>query len=220
LHVGLSPLTGTDAVSGEGDWSREIGTRPHPVNAMLNYGYAVLESEVRIAILQAGLDPEIGYLHANRKGRLSLVYDLMEPMRPVVDRAVLGFVNDHAFAPTDFTLSERGNCRLHPQLARRIVEVFPRAGDLARPVSQLLAVGACDPDVAPVEHDAVGVLAHGHGMDHLRRGRVGDLARGAALLVGDPDMAAVERDFVGCAAYCDRADKPAAGGIDLAHGAT
>ena len=112
----------------------------HPINAMLNYGYSVLESEVRIAVVQAGLDPEIGYLHSNRKGRLSLVYDLMEPMRPVVDRAVLTFVNEQTFAPTDFTLSERGVCRLHPQLARRLVEVFPRADDLARPISQLLAV--------------------------------------------------------------------------------
>jgi CRISP-associated protein Cas1 len=133
------------------DWHR-CGNRPgirgtgsnrhasHPINAMLNYGYAVLESEVRIGALKAGLDPEIGYLHANRKGRLSLVYDLMEPMRPVVDRAILGFIKGQTFAPTDFMLSERGICRLHPQLARRIVEVFPMVDDLARPVSELLAV--------------------------------------------------------------------------------
>jgi CRISP-associated protein Cas1 len=133
------------------DWHR-CGTRAgvrgtgsnrraaHPTNAMLNYGYAVLESEVRIAILTAGLDPEIGYLHANRKGRLSLVYDLMEPMRPVVDMAVLAFVNEQTFAPNDFILSERGICRLHPQLARRIVETLPMVDDLARPVSELLAV--------------------------------------------------------------------------------
>ena len=105
---------------------------------MLNYGYAVLESEVRIAVVRAGLDPEIGYLHSNRRGRLSLVYDLMEPMRPVVDRAVLTFVNDQTFAPTDFPVTERGVCRLHPQLTRRLVEAFPRVEESSRSVGQLV----------------------------------------------------------------------------------
>jgi CRISPR-associated protein Cas1 len=40
----------------------------HPVNAMLNYAYAVLESQVRIATVSQGLDPHVGYLHACRLG--------------------------------------------------------------------------------------------------------------------------------------------------------
>jgi CRISPR-associated protein Cas1 len=46
----------------------------HPVNAMLNYAYAVLESQVRIVTVSQGLDPTIGYLHACRPGRVALVY--------------------------------------------------------------------------------------------------------------------------------------------------
>jgi CRISPR/Cas system-associated endonuclease Cas1 len=38
---------------------------------MLNYGYAVLESQVRIAIAGTGLDPSIGYLHVCQPGRRS-----------------------------------------------------------------------------------------------------------------------------------------------------
>ncbi len=53
----------------------------HPVNAMLNYAYRVLETQVRIAAVSAGLDPTIGYLHACRPGRMALVYDLMEPLK-------------------------------------------------------------------------------------------------------------------------------------------
>jgi CRISPR-associated protein Cas1 len=49
----------------------------HPVNAMLNYAYAVLESQVRIAAVSQGLDPTIAYLHTTRPGRVALVYDLM-----------------------------------------------------------------------------------------------------------------------------------------------
>jgi CRISPR-associated endonuclease Cas1 len=92
----------------------------HPVNAMLNYAYGVLEGQVRIAAVAAGLDPTIGYLHACRSGRVALVYDLMEPLRPQVDRMVLDFVQGRTFDPRDFVLTERGVCRLHPQLARTV----------------------------------------------------------------------------------------------------
>lgn len=92
----------------------------HPINAMLNYAYGVLESQVRIAAVAAGLDPTLGYLHASRPGRAALVYDLMEPLRPLVDRSVLSFVQERAFDPRDFVLTERGVCRLHPLLARTV----------------------------------------------------------------------------------------------------
>ena len=95
----------------------------HPVNAMLNYAYAVLESQVRIATISRGLDPMIGYLHACRRGRVALVYDLMEPLRSRVDRLVLSFVLSHTFAPSDFIQAANGVCRLHPQLAQRIAKL-------------------------------------------------------------------------------------------------
>jgi len=96
----------------------------HPVNAMLNYAYAVLESQVRIAVVSQGLDPTIGYLHASKKRRVALVYDLMEPLRSQVDRRVLDFAREHMFSPADFVITERGVCRLHPQLARRVADLL------------------------------------------------------------------------------------------------
>lgn len=95
----------------------------HPVNAMLNYAYGVLESQVRTATVASGLDPTIGYLHACRSGRAALVYDLMEPLRPQVDRLVLDLVRSHVFSPSDFILMDRGVCRLHPQLARQMARL-------------------------------------------------------------------------------------------------
>ena len=85
----------------------------HPVNALLNYAYRLLETEVRIAVVAAGLDPTIGYLHARRPGRMALVYDLMEPLRPKVDKSVLEFVQKHIFSPGDFVMTNSGACRLH-----------------------------------------------------------------------------------------------------------
>ncbi len=92
----------------------------HPVNAMLNYAYGVLESQVRIATVAAGFDTGIGYLHACRPGRSALVYDLMEPLRPRVDRLVLDFIRSHTFTPSDFPVTKKGVCRLHPQLAKKV----------------------------------------------------------------------------------------------------
>jgi CRISPR-associated protein Cas1 len=64
------------------------------VNAMLNYGYGILNSAVGGALLNTGLEPFAGFLHSDRSGKPSLVLDLVEEFRqPVVDRAVLSAVN-------------------------------------------------------------------------------------------------------------------------------
>jgi CRISP-associated protein Cas1 len=94
----------------------------HPVNALLNYAYAVLESRVRSEIVAHGYDPMIGYLHAYDKDRAALVFDLMEPLRPVVDHVVLDLVCTQTFEAGDFTIRKDGVCRLNPELAKRLVE--------------------------------------------------------------------------------------------------
>ncbi len=61
-----------------------------PVNAALNYGYAILQSYVWNAVINAGMEPYEGVLHARRPGKPSLVLDLMEEFRAwVVDRQVI-----------------------------------------------------------------------------------------------------------------------------------
>ena len=92
----------------------------HPINAMLNYGLAVLESQVQTAVVAAGLDPTVGFMHAQHAERSALVLDLMEPLRPVVDRVVLGFFQSQLVSTADFILRDDGVCRLAPQLARTI----------------------------------------------------------------------------------------------------
>jgi CRISPR-associated protein Cas1 len=94
----------------------------HPLNAMLNYGYAVLEAETRIRLVADGYDPRIGILHVGRKREKqdSFVFDLMEPLRPVVDEAILNFVANNSFSAADFVLRKDGVCRLSPQLAQAV----------------------------------------------------------------------------------------------------
>jgi CRISPR-associated protein Cas1 len=93
----------------------------HPVNAILNYGYAALESEIRIRVISEGYDPTIGIMHEGSDGSSKFIFDLMEPERPRVDRAVLDFFKGHVFDPADFIIRTDGVCRLNPEMARLVV---------------------------------------------------------------------------------------------------
>jgi CRISPR associated protein, Cas1 family len=93
--------------------------------ARRNYAYGLLEGRTRVAITSFGLDPAIGFMHSPARPkeapRSPLALDLMEPLRPIVDAAVLGFASGSALRPADFVLTREGICRLHPQLARVVV---------------------------------------------------------------------------------------------------
>ncbi len=55
------------------------------INAMLNYGYAVIRGAMARAIVGTGLHPAIGVHHRNQYNSFALADDLMEPLRPLVD---------------------------------------------------------------------------------------------------------------------------------------
>ena len=99
----------------------------HPVNAMLNYAYAALESEMRIKAVSEGYDPTIGIMHEGSDGSSKFIFDLMEPERPKVDRAVLDFVKTTVFDPADFTIRSDGVVRLNPQFARHVAGLASQA---------------------------------------------------------------------------------------------
>jgi CRISPR-associated protein Cas1 len=58
-----------------------------------------------------------------KHGRPSLIFDLIEPLRPKLDRRLIEFIRANTFVKDDFTISMQGVCKLNPQLARRIVSV-------------------------------------------------------------------------------------------------
>ncbi len=95
----------------------------HPVNTILNYAYAVLQSQVQIKEVADGYDPKLGIMHHDRDGAPAFVFDLMEPERPKVDRTVLGFLKLEALHPADFTIREDGVVRLNPELARTVARL-------------------------------------------------------------------------------------------------
>lgn len=99
------------------------GRSQHPakdsVNALLNYGYAFLEREVRLGLMVAGLDARIGFFHANNGRKDSLVFDVMELFRqPVTDRFVLSLLNRKTLKPEHF-IKDNSSFRLENE-ARKI----------------------------------------------------------------------------------------------------
>jgi CRISPR-associated protein Cas1 len=112
----------------------------HPVNAMLNYAYTVLISRIQIRLVADGYDPTLGIMHQKiqfRRMSPAFALDHMEPMRPVVDRAVLQLINETTFTGADFAIQNDGVCRMNPELARRVAQLtmerceqlsFPKRG--------------------------------------------------------------------------------------------
>jgi len=109
-----------------------------PVGALLNYAYALLEAEARIACHEAGLDPYLGILHTDRDTRRSLLYDVMEPARPVADRLVLNLLGTHAFRPGELWALRDGRCRLDQDLCARMWPWMPEFRKALGPVMTFL----------------------------------------------------------------------------------
>jgi CRISPR-associated endonuclease Cas1 len=102
------------------------GTKPqnrcasHPLNAMLNYAYAVTLAQLQLEAIAGGYDPTIGIMHQARRGKPSFALDMIEPQRPAVDEALLQFIRARSFKRADFVIRPDGACRLSPQLARAV----------------------------------------------------------------------------------------------------
>ncbi|WP_423248027.1 CRISPR-associated endonuclease Cas1 [Tunturiibacter gelidiferens] len=108
----------------------------NPVNAILNYLYALLETECRLAVAALGLDPEMGVLHMDTINRDSLACDLMEVIRPDVDAYVLRRILKQPLKRTWFFEERNGNCRLMADLASQLAETTSTWARLVAPVAE------------------------------------------------------------------------------------
>jgi len=95
-----------------------------PPNALLNYLFGVLEAEIKLTTLGVGLNPHLGMLHADLPFRPSLAADLMEPLRPQVERQVLSLLRARTFSGREFFETREGQCRLVPPVTNEITEAL------------------------------------------------------------------------------------------------
>ena len=93
-------------------------------NAMLSFLYAMWMNDCRSALEAAGLDPQVGFLHALRPGRAALALDLMEEFRPWADRLALTLINRGQLTANDFALREGGGVSLQPDARKAVVVAY------------------------------------------------------------------------------------------------
>jgi CRISPR-associated protein Cas1 len=94
------------------------------MNALISFLYAMWMNDCRSAIEAAGLDPQIGFLHAVRPGRAALALDLMEEFRPFADRLALTLVNRNQLDPADFNEREGGAVALQGDTRKAVVVAY------------------------------------------------------------------------------------------------
>jgi hypothetical protein len=92
--------------------------------------YSLVEAETRIACLAVGLDPGLGIVHADYRACDSLALDVMEPIRPQVDRYVLELIRGRTFRAVDFYETRKGSCRILAPLSHELAKTAPDWGRL------------------------------------------------------------------------------------------
>jgi CRISPR-associated protein Cas1 len=92
------------------------------INALLNYGYSVMDSEVRRTVNSIGLDSSIGFLHEIKDTRVSLICDLQELYRWLVDLSVIQLLEEKKLRKRDFLVTENLHIRLREKTAKLLIE--------------------------------------------------------------------------------------------------
>ena len=123
----ISPLTGSPR------------NAANPANALLNYLYAILEAETRIALLTVGLDPANCLMHVDQPNRDSLALDVMEAVRPSVDMWLHNFLAQNTFSKRDFFERRDGTVRLSSRITSELAATSSLWAAEAAPVAEWVA---------------------------------------------------------------------------------
>jgi CRISPR-associated protein Cas1 len=95
------------------------------MNSLLSFLYTLLANECASALETVGLDPFVGFLHADRPGRPSLALDLMEELRPVMaDRLALSLVNRRQITGKGFTKKESGGILMDDETRKAVITAW------------------------------------------------------------------------------------------------
>jgi hypothetical protein len=113
---------GRRSLLGKGNVNRKA---ERPTNVLLNVLYRLAAIEARLACLAVGLEPSFGALHLDAVNRDSFVLDLMEPLRPEVDRFVIDLLAENTFTRKDFIERSDGSIRIGPALSQRLSATVP-----------------------------------------------------------------------------------------------
>jgi CRISP-associated protein Cas1 len=113
----------------EGFFFHERSRRPprDNMNALLSFLYTLLTHDVVAACESVGLDPQMGFLHADRSGRPSLALDLVEEFRPMLaDRLALTLVNRQQIEAKGFSVRESGGVEMDAATRKAVLVAYQK----------------------------------------------------------------------------------------------
>lgn len=98
-----------------------------PLNALLSFLYTLVALDARAACETVGLDPQVGFLHAERPGRPSLALDLMEELRSfLADRVALSLINRRQIATGDFVQQPAGGFIMNDDARKTVLVAYQK----------------------------------------------------------------------------------------------
>jgi len=92
---------------------RHPRTKCDALNATLDIGYTILFNYIECFLRMFGFDIYVGVYHRMWFKRKSLVCDIMEPFRPIIDKAVRTAWNRKQFSEKDFQIQKGEYCLRH-----------------------------------------------------------------------------------------------------------
>lgn len=96
-----------------------------PVNSLLSFGYSLLHANIFSLVRMKGMNPYIGFLHAEDKGNPALANDLVEEFRTVVDSLTLYTLNKGVLRNRDFYYrKDKSGCFLTDEARKTFLSVF------------------------------------------------------------------------------------------------
>ncbi|MBV6444259.1 MAG: CRISPR-associated endonuclease Cas1 [Ignavibacteriaceae bacterium] len=118
-------------------------------NAFLNYSYGVLYGKIEKALIIAGIDPYLGFLHRDDYNMLSMVYDFVEPFRVYCEEAVFKLFSQkkaalkHADKILDgFQLNKEGKMLLLEELTKVFTENKQKYRNRSQAVDNIIRLEA------------------------------------------------------------------------------
>lgn len=107
------------------------------INCLLSFIYALVRHDCVAALTSIGLDPFVGFLHADRPNRPALALDLMEEFRPwLADRLAITLINRQQIGSEDFVERTGGVVEFTEAGRKHVIQAYQerKQDSLAHPL--------------------------------------------------------------------------------------
>jgi len=110
-----------------------------PLNALLNAGYHFGAIATRSSLIATGVDPALPFVHADQRNRDACVFDVLETIRPTIDRWTLTLIAERTFTRRDFYEMSDGSVKIAPKLVQECAAAMPLWARSVAPHAEALA---------------------------------------------------------------------------------